>query len=119
MARHFGASQARRSGRSKPAGVRLAGEVTDLNGTGLALLERLTPACPSATEQQLARLRASGIVAASRRGAATRYSVTDPQLKDLLATAKLILNRRLVGVRSLLRELNRDAPGRARSLPPA
>ena len=69
--------------------------------------------------QQLARLRASGIVAASRRGAATRYSVTDPQLKDLLAIAKQILNRRLVGVRSLLRELNRDAPGRARSRPPA
>ena len=69
--------------------------------------------------QQLARLRASGIVTASKRGAATRYSVTDPQLKDLMAIAKAILNRRLVGVRSLLRELNRDAPGRARSRPPA
>jgi DNA-binding transcriptional ArsR family regulator len=69
--------------------------------------------------QQLARLRASGIVVARRHGAATLYSVTDPLLKDLLAIAKLILNRRLVGVRSLLRELNRDAPGRARSRPPA
>ena len=69
--------------------------------------------------QQLARLRASAIVAANRRGAATRYSVTDPLLKDLLAVAKLILNRRLVGVRSLLRELNRDAPARARNRPPA
>ena len=69
--------------------------------------------------QQLARLRASGIVVAHRRGAATRYSVTDPLLKDLLAIAKLILNRRLVGVRSLLRELNRDAPARARIRPPA
>ena len=69
--------------------------------------------------QQLARLRASGIVAARRRGAATLYSVTDPLLKDLLAIAKQILNRRLVGVRSLLRELNRDALGRARSRPPA
>jgi DNA-binding transcriptional ArsR family regulator len=69
--------------------------------------------------QQLARLRASGIVVAHRRGAATRYSVTDPLLKDLLAVANLILNRRLVGVRSLLRELNRDAPARARIRPPA
>ena len=69
--------------------------------------------------QQLARLRASGIVAATRRGAATRYSVTDPLLKDLMAIAKTILNRRLAGVRSLLRELSRDAPARARRRPPA
>src|SRR6185437_3213764 len=34
--------------------------------------------------QQLARLRASGIVVARGRGAATRYAVTDPLLKDLL-----------------------------------
>jgi DNA-binding transcriptional ArsR family regulator len=67
--------------------------------------------------QQLARLRASGIVVATKSGAATRYSVADPMLKDLLQTAKQILNRRLAGVRSLLRELERDRPprGRARS----
>ena len=58
--------------------------------------------------QQLARLRASGIVVARKSGTATRYVVTDPLLKDLLRTAKQILNRRLVGVRSLLRELERD-----------
>lgn len=58
--------------------------------------------------QQLARLRASGIVVAKKSGTATRYAVTDPLLKDLLRTAKQILNRRLVGVRSLLRELERD-----------
>ena len=69
--------------------------------------------------QQLSRLRASGIVVARKRGAATRYSVTDPLLADLLAVAKQILNRRLVGVQSLLRELERDAPRRARARPPA
>lgn len=58
--------------------------------------------------QQLARLRASGVVAATKSGAATRYSITDPLLKDLLAVAKKILNRRLVDVQSLLRELERD-----------
>ena len=62
--------------------------------------------------QQLARLRASGIVMARRTGAATRYSVADPLLKDLLRVAKQILNRRLVGVQSLLRELERDARSR-------
>ncbi len=67
--------------------------------------------------QQLARLRASGIVVSRKSGAATRYAVTDPLLKDLLQIAKQILNRRLVGVQSLLRELERDrpAPGRARA----
>ena len=65
--------------------------------------------------QQLARLRASGIVIARNRGAATRYSVADPQLKDLLRVAKQILNRRLVGVQSLLRELEHDTPTRSRS----
>ena len=68
--------------------------------------------------QQLARLRASGVVVAAKSGAATRYSVTDPLLKELLAVAKQILNRRLVDVQALLRELERDrgaaAPLRAR-----
>ena len=67
--------------------------------------------------QQLARLRASGIVVAKRRGAATRYAVADPLLRDLLLIARQILNRRLVGVESLLRELgledaNRNLRGR-------
>lgn len=59
--------------------------------------------------QQLARLRASGIVATKNSGTATRYFVADPLLKDLLHVAKQILNRRLGRVQSLLRELERDA----------
>ena len=62
--------------------------------------------------QQLARLRASGIVVATRHGAATRYAVADPLLKDLLLVARQILNRRLVGVESLLRELGQDGSRR-------
>src|SRR5262245_22426118 len=69
--------------------------------------------------QQLARLRASGIVVAEKRGPTTHYRVTDVLLKDLLRVAKQILNRRLVGVQSLLRELERDAPARARARPSA
>jgi ArsR family transcriptional regulator len=64
--------------------------------------------------QQLARLRASGIVIATRRGAATRYSVIDPLLEELLAVAKRILNRRLVDTQHLLRELARDELARSR-----
>jgi len=64
--------------------------------------------------QQLARLRASGIVVARKSGTATRYAVTDPLLRDLLKVARQILNRRLVNVQSLLRELERDGSRPAR-----
>ena len=67
--------------------------------------------------QQLARLRASGIVTATGSGAGTRYAVSDPLLKDLLAIARQILNRRLVDVQMLLRELERDVPARPRKRP--
>jgi ArsR family transcriptional regulator len=63
--------------------------------------------------QQLARLRASGIVVATKDGSATRYAVTDPLLKNLLQVARHILNRRLISVRTLLRELDQDSAGRA------
>jgi DNA-binding transcriptional ArsR family regulator len=64
--------------------------------------------------QQLARLRASGIVVATKSGPATRYSVADPLLKDLLQVAKRILNGRLMDLQSMLRELERDESRPAR-----
>ena len=65
--------------------------------------------------QQLARLRASGIVVSRREGATTFYAVADPILGDLLQVAKRILNRQLVGVQSLLRELAHEAGPRRRA----
>src|SRR5262245_50395719 len=73
-------------------------------------LQRILDIEQPIVSQQLARLRASGIVAPKGRGAATRYAVTDVLLKDLLQVAKQILNRRLAGVQSLLRELESEAP---------
>src|SRR5687767_8356299 len=67
--------------------------------------------------QQLARLRASGIVIAKGSGVATRYAAADPLLKDLLVVAKVILNRRLIGVQSLLRELGKVQHPRLRRRP--
>jgi ArsR family transcriptional regulator len=67
--------------------------------------------------QQLARLRASGIVTARKDGTTTFYGVADPDMADLLRVAKRILNRRLVGVQALLRELAGEhaSPRRARA----
>ena len=58
--------------------------------------------------QHLAKLRASGIVVARKNGTTVSYGLADPLLRDLLQVAKDILNRRLVGTQSLLRELRRD-----------
>jgi len=71
-------------------------------------LQRLLDIDQPIVSQQLAKLRSSGIVAPTKQGASTRYSVTDPLLGDLLAVAKQILNRRLVDTQVLLRELARD-----------
>ena len=64
--------------------------------------------------QQLARLRATGIVVTRKEGTTVGYALADPMLADLLAVAKEILNRRLVGAQALLRELRRDSESRAR-----
>ena len=58
--------------------------------------------------QQLARLRATGIVASRKEGTTVTYALADPMLADLLKVAKEILNRRLVGAQALLRELRRE-----------
>lgn len=65
--------------------------------------------------QQLARLRASGVVVGKKDGAVTRYGLADPLMADLLRVARQILNRRLAGVQSMLRELETDRPATARS----
>jgi len=64
--------------------------------------------------QQLARLRATGIVVTRKEGTTVGYALADPMLADLLAVAKEILNRRLVGAQASLRELRRDSESRAR-----
>jgi len=58
--------------------------------------------------QQLARLRASGVVVARKAGTTVAYALADPKLADLLRVAREILDRRLVGSHALLRELRKD-----------
>jgi DNA-binding transcriptional ArsR family regulator len=96
-----------------PLRIRLLEVLVAKGETSVQDLQRALGIDQPIVSQQLARLRASGIVAARRQGAATRYVVTDPLVKDLLLLARRILNRRLVGVRSLLRELEHDSAARA------
>src|SRR4051812_8200601 len=99
-----------------PIRIRLLEVLVTTDECSVQDLQRRLDVDQPIVSQQLARLRASGIVVASKRGSATRYAVADPSVKDLLTVAKQILNRRLVDTQVLLRELARDhrAPGRSR-----
>jgi ArsR family transcriptional regulator len=92
-----------------PIRIRILEVLVHRGGTSVQDLQRALDTNQPIVSQQLARLRASGIVTAQRSGATTLYSVCDPLLGDLLAVAKTILNRRLTGVRSMLQELKGDA----------
>lgn len=72
-----------------------------------ALVQRLGIDQPIVS-QQLARLRAGGIVTARKSATTVTYALADPMISDLLRVAKDILNRQLVGAQTLLRELRRD-----------
>lgn len=98
-----------------PIRIRLLEVLVDRTQCSVQELQRMLGVDQPIVSQQLARLRASGIVVAKKQGPSTQYAVADPQLKDLLRVAKQILNRRLVGVHSLLRELERDVPARTRA----
>ena len=99
-----------------PVRIRLLEALVTGGETSVQDLQKTLGIDQPIVSQQLARLRASGIVVAKKEGVIMRYSVADPLIGDLLKVAKQILNRQLVGVQSLLRELGDDraAAGRRR-----
>jgi DNA-binding transcriptional ArsR family regulator len=88
-----------------PVRIRLLEVLSGEGETSVQELQRRLGIDQPIVSQQLAKLRASGIVVADKRGASTFYRVADPMLGELLRVAKQILNRHLAGVQSLLREL--------------
>ncbi|HEY7286459.1 MAG TPA: metalloregulator ArsR/SmtB family transcription factor [Vicinamibacterales bacterium] len=102
-----------------PVRIRLLEVLVTDGHTSVQDLQRALSIDQPIVSQQLARLRASGIVVARKRGAMTEYAVSDPLLKDLLRIARDILNRRLVGVQALLLELDQPPRKRVRSRPSA
>ncbi len=91
-----------------PVRIRLLEVLVAAGETSVQGLQRALAIEQPIVSQQLARLRASGIVVGRKQGAATLYVVADPLIGDLLRVARQILNRHLVGVQSLLRELEDD-----------
>jgi DNA-binding transcriptional ArsR family regulator len=99
-----------------PIRIRLLEVLVTRGNTSVQDLQRILGIDQPIVSQQLARLRSSGVVLGKKVGPLTLYTVADPLLADLLRVAKAILNRQLVGVQSLLRELKDD---RAAAVRPA
>lgn len=68
----------------------------------------------SSLSQQLAVLRRAGVVTARREGSTVYYSLTSPQVAELLAVARGILTSMLTGQAGLLTDLSAETPGRTR-----
>lgn len=64
---------------------------------------------PANASQQLAVLRNRNIVIARKDGASVYYSVSDKSIFKLLDVAKEIFSHHLVGVRSMLEEIDNPA----------
>jgi ArsR family transcriptional regulator len=60
--------------------------------------------------QQLAVLRRSGVVSARREGSTVYYSLTSPEVADLLAVARKLLTSVLTGQEGLLLDLRAEEP---------
>jgi DNA-binding transcriptional ArsR family regulator len=97
-----------------PIRIRLL-EVLAVGEASVQDLQRAVNADQPIVSQQLARLRSSGIVVTRKQGTLIYYAVADPMLAELLLVAKKILNRQLVGVQSLLEELEHESGGRRRA----
>ncbi|MDQ0789181.1 ArsR family transcriptional regulator [Streptomyces sp. B3I7] len=65
---------------------------------------------PSNLSQQLAVLRRSGIVTATRTGSTVVYELAAEEVADLLAVARQVLSVLLAGQQRLLRELRTTEP---------
>ena len=58
--------------------------------------------------QHLAKLRATGVVEIRKTGTTAAYALADELTGELLKVARQILNRRLAGAQTLLRELQSE-----------
>ncbi len=91
-----------------PVRIRLLEVLVADGETSVQELQRRLDVDQPVVSQQLAKLRASGIVVSRKQGSSTLYAAADPMIGDLLRVAKQILNRHLTGVSSLRRELAID-----------
>jgi len=91
-----------------PVRIRLLEVLSSSGAQSVQALQQKLAIDQPIVSQQLARLRASGIVVSRKEGTTVWYALADPRLADLLRVARDILNGQLVGAQTLLRELRRE-----------
>ena len=90
-----------------PARIRILEVLSQYRELSVAALQLRLDVDQPIVSQQLAKLRAHGVVTGRKQGTTVLYTLADPRIADLLKTAKDILNRRLTGTKTLLHELRR------------
>jgi ArsR family transcriptional regulator len=92
-----------------PARIRLLELLSERGEQSVQTLQQRLDLDQPIVSQQLARLRASGIVVSRKEGTTVHYALANPKIADLLAVAKVILSHRLTNHRTLLHELRRES----------
>lgn len=90
-----------------PARIRLLEVLSDRGEQSVQLLQARLQLDQPTVSQQLAKLRAGGVVVTRKEGTSVHYALADPRIADVLAVAKAILSHRLTSHRTLLQELRR------------
>jgi ArsR family transcriptional regulator len=90
-----------------PARVRVL-EVLSEGERSVGDMQPLVGIEPSHLSQQLAVLRRAGVVTSRKEGLAVVYSLSDPQIVELLAVAKRVLIASLSAQQDLLADLQSD-----------
>ena len=96
---------------SHPVRIRIL-ELLVRSGRSVQELQAALDVDQPVVSQQLAVLRAYGIVFGVKTGTSVRYAVSDELIGDLLDVARRIFNNQLVGTRDMLQTLQREGRGR-------
>jgi len=95
-----------------PARIRILEVLSEKGEQSVQALQAGLEADQPIVSQQLAKLRAHGVVTTRKEGTTVIYALADPRIADLLKVARDILNKRLTGSRTLLHELRRHGESR-------
>jgi ArsR family transcriptional regulator len=91
-----------------PARIRLLEVLSERGEQSVQNLQAHLDLDQPIVSQQLAKLRASGIVTARKEGTTVQYALANPRIAEILSVARAILSHRLTGHRTLLQELRRS-----------
>jgi ArsR family transcriptional regulator, arsenate/arsenite/antimonite-responsive transcriptional repressor len=90
-----------------PARIRILEVLSDNGEHSVQALQARLAVDQPIVSQQLAKLRAHGVVTSRKEGTTVIYTLADARIADLLKVARDILSKRLTGSRTLLHELHR------------